>query len=45
MGDTLVELHYNHEQRLHEATQLAQHAFTISPAAQTIRSLILETVS
>lgn len=45
VGDTLAELHYNHEQRLHEAAQLAQHAFTISPAAQTIRSLILETVS
>lgn len=43
-GDTLVELHYNHDKHLNDAMALAQHAYTISPLAQTLRSLILETV-
>ena len=43
-GDTLVELHYNHVRHVMDANDLVLQAYTIGSTAQTLRSLILETV-
>ncbi len=45
VGDTLVELHYNHVRHVMDANDLVLQAYTIGTTAQTLRSLILETVS
>lgn len=44
-GDTLAELHYNHVRHVMDASDLVLRAYTIGSTAQTLRSLILETVS
>jgi pyrimidine-nucleoside phosphorylase len=44
VGETLVELHYNSDTRLQEASELAQKAYTLGASSQTLRSLIIETV-
>ncbi|MBL8823077.1 MAG: thymidine phosphorylase [Planctomycetia bacterium] len=44
VGEALVELHYNHEARLHEAIPLAEQAFEMGDKPPKLEQLILETV-
>ena len=45
VGDALVEMHYNKAERLAEAIELVNEAYSFGAASITMKPLVLETVS